>query len=89
MRYKRCKCGAVYIWDSGYPEYPCQGCEKCKTNCTDHPDHHVDLQPHKLERIIYSQTTGKPQYKVCSVCQKLVPITAEAVASPDGEEVGG
>jgi hypothetical protein len=68
MQYKRCKCGEVEIWDSGYPEYPCQGCEKCNTTCSSSPTRHIELKPHIFTKIIYSQSTGKPEFQTCGVC---------------------
>ena len=61
MRHYSCKCGEAEFFGSDTPS-PCQGCEKCKTNFYGQP-----LKPHKFDRVLYNQNTGKP-YHICSVC---------------------
>ena len=65
MRTMRCKCGkAIIITDTGTSD--CQGCDKCKTTFSGHPDYHTVLQPHQW-KTMYNQNTGKP-FKICKMC---------------------
>ena len=53
------------MWTS-IGSHDCQGCEKCGTTFSSHPEGHRPLQPHKY-KIMYDDHTGKP-YKRCDLC---------------------
>jgi len=68
MRTLRCKCGDK-IMSTSMGSQDCQGCEKCNTTFSGHPDHHRKLEPHNWV-IRYNRKTGKP-YNVCNNCLKI------------------
>jgi len=73
MQYAKCKCGKRERWDSGYPIYPCQGCEDCQTTLARGPSGHLPLVPHKMQRHEEKRIIdGKEKYSRiwdgCSVC---------------------
>lgn len=69
MQYYQCKCGKSAAWNTGERIYDCEGCDECQTTYAQSPNGHKPLQPHKFDKILYNQNTGKP-YKLCSDCYK-------------------
>ncbi len=65
MQYYRCKCGESTMFGSLSP-LDCQGCDKCNTTLTQHPDYHEEPKPHDW-MTRYNETTGIP-YEICSRC---------------------
>lgn len=65
----RCKCGDK-IMQTSMGGKDCQGCEDCKTTFAGHPDQHKELQPHKFDKKLFNQNTGK-SYFTCSVCNEM------------------
>lgn len=72
MRYLRCKCGEREMWTTDGVQ-DCQGCEKCGTTFSGHPDGHNPLQPHQW-KTMYDQNTGLP-YKRCEKCYHVDEVT--------------
>jgi uncharacterized CHY-type Zn-finger protein len=70
------------VTDTGTSD--CQGCDKCKTTYSGHPDHHKELQPHKWKKM-YHQNTGKP-FKICKVCGEMDQESYIKAMVPDKQE---